>query len=255
MFEFRISAVCGVGLRRLNNEDNLCVNGIFMDKETAEKTKEEIFTVDTTCSDSLIAAVCDGMGGEAAGENASFLGASTLAKIELPTDEETVFASLREANKLLEEEAKRLDAMRIGSTAAILTVSGNQATVINVGDSRVYRMRKRKLEQLSHDQSEVQSFVDAGIISAKKARTHPMRHRILKFLGMPDDMLEFEAAKKFDVVSGDIFLICSDGLTECVEDKKIASILKSKLDAKALYDEAMKNGGVDNTTVIVVEVK
>lgn len=250
-----VTAVCGIGLRRPNNEDNLCVNDIFLDTAAVEATKEKAFEYSGTFEGSLMAAVCDGVGGECAGEAASLFAVSRLAGASVQTENDGIFTLLRQISAGIADEAKAMGVSRIGCTAAILAVSGGDATVVNVGDSRVYLLRKRKLEQLSHDQSEVQVYVDAGIISEKKARVHPLRHRILQFLGMPDEKLQFEPARKVEVTSGDVFLVCSDGLTECVEDKKICALLKAGAGANELYDAAMKNGGVDNTAIIVVRVE
>lgn len=255
MSNLHVSAVCGIGLKRQNNEDNLCINNIYLNEDAVEATKNSVYEINTDYGMPFFAAVCDGMGGEAAGERASQLAVKNLAELSSDAGEDTIFSELRSINTALLGEAKNLGAMRIGCTTAILSINRENATVINVGDSRVYRLRKRKLEQLSHDQSEVQSYIDAGLLSEKKARSHPMRHKILQFLGMPDDMLVFEGAKKFDVKSEDVFLVCSDGLTECLEDKAIYKMLRSGASAKELYDAAMKNGGVDNTTVIVVKVE
>ena len=250
-----VSAVCGIGLKRPNNEDNLCINSTFLEVDQVEATKNEVYEYTGRIEGPLLASVCDGIGGESAGETASHMAVSRLSSLSLPAGADEIFALLRRINSEIVREAKNIGAARIGCTTAVLSVSNESATVINVGDSRVYRLRKRSLEQLSHDQSEVQSYVDAGILSEKKARTHPLRHRILQFLGMPEDMLQFEPPGRTDVAPGDVFLVCSDGLTECVEDRKIRSLLKSGAGARELYDAAMKKGGVDNTTVIVVRVE
>jgi len=252
---FCVSAVCGIGLKRQNNEDNLCIDRLYLDEAAVETTKNAVFEYSSTFSGSLFAAVCDGMGGEMAGEQASQIAVRELAALPAQSGEQEIFDRLRAISSKLNSEAQALGASCIGCTAAVLSLSGDSATVINVGDSRVYRLRKRKLEQLSHDQSEVQSYIDAGVLSEKKARSHPLRHKILKFLGMPEDKLDFEPAKQSEIKSGDAYLICSDGLTECLEDKKICAMLRSGASARRLYDAAMDKGGVDNTTIIIIRAE
>ncbi len=254
MKKLHISAVCGIGLKRKNNEDNLCVNGLFLDDAAVEATKSLPFEYSVSAEAPLLLSVCDGMGGEAAGEAASAYAASRLAALSSSSSADDILGSLRAVNSELVAMARERGAVRIGCTTAILSFSGESATAINIGDSRVYRLRRKKLEQLSHDHSEVQNYIDAGILSEEKAREHPRRHLITRFLGMPDGDLEFDPPAVSDVRPDDLFLICSDGLTECVDNRTLLELLCSEPSARRLYDEAMKRGGVDNTTIIVIRV-
>ncbi len=255
MDRFSVDVACGKGIKRANNEDNFCVNEFFLDESAVEKSEEEMLEYRFICNGGLFTAVCDGMGGEAAGELASRIAAGNLTRVSTDVDEEGLFSALRDISTLVAEGAKQIGAIRIGCTAAVLRLFGGKAMIANVGDSRVYHFHKRKLCQISHDQSEVQMYVDSGLLSEKQARSHPMRHRILQFLGMPVNMLEFETAKYVDYSPGDVFLICSDGLTECVDNDRIEAMLRAEASSAELYVEAMKNGGVDNTTIILARVE
>jgi len=252
---FSVSAVCGIGMKRQNNEDNLYINGVYLDESAVECSNSKVFEYNAELEGDLRVAVCDGMGGENAGEKASLIAVSKLCGLPCAAQDNEVFAHLRQINTALTKEAAALGVPRIGCTIAMLSISDGVASVVNVGDSRVYRLRKQKIEQLTHDQSQVQAYIDAGIISQKDARKHPLRHRILQHLGMKDEDLFFEQVRKEDVCSGDVFLVCSDGLTDCLEDRDICSLIRSGASAWNLYDAAMQNGGTDNTTIILVRVK
>ncbi len=255
LLSFYVTAACGTGLKRTNNEDNLCIGSFYLDEGDIETNDMVSVSCSRSFKNSLLTAVCDGMGGESSGEIASQIAVRRLSELPAGAGQGEILALLQQINFELHDKAVELGSQRIGCTAAVLSVTDGSASVINVGDSRVYRLRGRKLERLSHDQSEVQSYIDAGLISEKKARIHPLRHKILQFLGMPDNMLQFEKTRTTDVVAGDVFLLCSDGLTECLEDGKIRRLLRLGYDAESMYEAAMKKGGVDNTTVIIVRVE
>ncbi len=249
-----VSAVCGAGLKRQNNEDNLCINDLYLDEQAVAATRKKAFEYAAEYHEPLLASVFDGIGGEMAGEAAAAMAARALSSDPVYHTGE-LHTRLRSITSALCCKARQLGTLRIGCTAAILAISGETATVVNIGDSRVYRLRKNRLEQLSHDQSEVQAYIDAGLISKRKARLHPRRHLITNFLGLPENDLVFEKAKTLRLQSGDVFLLCSDGLTECLDDRKIRSMLRSGSAPLDLYNEAMAYGGVDNTTIILIRVE
>ncbi|GAB3105624.1 PP2C family protein-serine/threonine phosphatase [Isoptericola nanjingensis] len=204
--------------------------------------------------------VADGMGGHEAGEVASAAAVEALAPLGrsdvVGVDE--VRCRVRAAH----------DAVRAIETApgrgAGTTLSGVALTdqggepywlVVNVGDSRTYRVADGALEQVSVDHSEVQELVDAGRITAEQALTHPRRHVVTRALGAPDDP---EPDFWFlPVHAGDRMLVCSDGLTAELPDRRVAELLMVEPDpqtaAERLVGEALAAGGRDNITVIVVD--
>ncbi len=131
---------------------------------------------------------------------------------------------------------------------------------MNIGDSRAYLFRSGRLTQLSQDHTPVRQMVDLGVIKAEEARTHPDRHKLSQHLGIfPSEMvIEPYVAEPVAILSGDIFLLCSDGLTEMLPDEAIRErLLGGKTPeekGKTLTEQAMKKGGGDNITVVLVQV-
>lgn len=216
--------------------------------------------------DSLIAmdpvfAVADGMGGHEAGEVASGICVRTLGQHPLFSgDTETIVASdMRDVLLQADARIREITESRAGTTVTgvVLVEETNRPywLVFNVGDSRTYRLGQGKLEQISVDHSEVQELVDMGRITASEARVHPRRHVVTQALGTgplaePDFWL-------IPVEEGDRMLVCSDGLTGEVDDGNILHLLSTVADAQdaadALVQAALRAGGRDNVTVIVVD--
>jgi len=216
--------------------------------------------------DSFIAAdpvfaVADGMGGHEAGEIASGICVRTLSEIpQLASGERDATAALVQ-QYLLEADAGIRDATgsRAGTTlSGVVVVEQNGVPywlVLNIGDSRTYRLSQGKLSQVSVDHSEVQELVDAGEITPAEAAVHPRRHVVTRALGTGD---ETEADYwLLPVEEGDRILVCSDGLNGELDDEQIACILVAQPDPQAAVDEliqaALRSGGRDNVTCIVVD--
>jgi protein phosphatase len=207
-------------------------------------------------------AVADGMGGAQAGEVASQLAATTVA--EAPADpaasgEERVVTLIKAANRRVHQRATA-DAAAAGMgttmTVALLEPDGNVA-IGHVGDSRAYRMRDGRLEQLTEDHSLVAELVRRGELSPEEAAVHPQRSVITRALGTDADV-EVDAFS-VEARDGDLFLLCSDGLTTMVDPDTIAGILlrnRGRLDAatRALIKAANDRGGDDNITAILFAV-
>lgn len=207
-------------------------------------------------------AVADGMGGHAAGDLASALTVQTLAELaaSVTLTRTEVLDAVRAANATIAREAS--DSTRgMGTTlcglAVTTSLSGPDGLVVfNVGDSRAYRLRDGRLEQLTQDHSVVQELVDAGEISSDDAATHPDRHVITRSLGAGDHVdIDWWT---LEPTVGDRFLLTSDGLTKELEIAEIAAIMNGadtpKLAAERLVDEALAHGGSDNISVVIVEV-
>lgn len=208
-------------------------------------------------------AVADGMGGHEAGEIASGMCVRALAAIpQLATGERSVTAALLQQYLLRADNSIRdVTGARAGTTLTGAVVVEQMGMpywlVMNIGDSRTYRLSQGKFGQVSVDHSEVQELVDAGEITPEQATVHPRRHVVTRALGTGD---ETEADYwLLPVEEGDRILVCSDGLNAELTDEHIFRILSTvghPQDAvDALIQAALRNGGRDNVTVIVVDAK
>jgi PPM family protein phosphatase len=204
-------------------------------------------------------AVADGMGGAQAGEVASRLAAAVLQEESRGgAGEEHVVGLIQEANRRVYERGREdASASGLGTTITVALVEDGNVLIGHVGDSRAYRIREGSIEQLTNDHSLVAELVRSGRISPEEAESHPQRSVITRALGTdPDvdiDRLTVEAR------SGDVFLLCSDGLTSMVDDESILGIVernREDLDraVKSLIKEANRGGGEDNITVVAFEI-
>jgi protein phosphatase len=145
----------------------------------------------------------------------------------------------------------------MGCTAELLSFSEKGFVVGHIGDSRTYCFRDNKLKRLSRDHSLVQEQIDKGLITAEQAREHPMRHVILRAVGIEQKI--FPDLIKGNSFPGDVFLLCSDGLTDMVDDQKIQETLLLPIDLSKkitnLMNMAKSAGGSDNITVILGQTK
>src|SRR6266511_241193 len=203
-------------------------------------------------------AVADGMGGARGGEIASRVAATALGEEVNGNGEERVVALIQEANRQVFDRANEdSDASGMGTTITVALVEDGVISIGHVGDSRAYLIRDGKLEQLTEDHSLVAELVRSGRLSPEEAETHPQRSVITRALGTdPDvDVDSFSIEGK----PGDLFLICSDGLTSMVGDEAILDVVeryRNDLDeaAKELVSAANRGGGEDNITVVFFEI-
>jgi PPM family protein phosphatase len=205
-------------------------------------------------------AIADGMGGAQAGEVASALAAEALTELEVQgSAERRVQALIQEANRRVHERASTDAATSgMGTTITVaLAEDDGRVTFGHVGDSRAYLLRGDTLEQVTDDHSLVAELVRRGELSPAEAEVHPQRSVITRALGTdPDiDVDTFTIASE----AGDLFLICSDGLSDMVDRETIESILRAKRDdleaaSKALVQAANRAGGEDNITAVLFEI-
>lgn len=201
-------------------------------------------------------AVSDGMGGHEAGQLASSTIVAALQSIKPQSSARRLLAScedrVRRANSRIEQIRKERGAI-IGATLAVLLVYDAHYACIWAGDSRVYRIRDSKIWQVSHDHTEVQALIDQGVLTPEEGRIRPQRSVITRAIGISDDPgFEVEMGALLD---GDIFVICSDGLTTHVSDREIlerVSTNRSQNACDLLVALSLERGGEDNITVIVV---
>jgi PPM family protein phosphatase len=201
-------------------------------------------------------AVADGMGGARAGEIASRLAAAAVR--EEGGGSADVVELIQEANRRVFERARDdASASGMGTTMTVALVEADHVTIGHVGDSRAYRLRDNALEQLTEDHSLVAELVRSGKLSPEEAESHPQRSVITRALGTEPDV----DADTFTVEAhpGDVFLLCSDGLTTMVEDDHIVEVVnrhRGDLEraAKQLIADANRSGGEDNVTVVFFEM-
>lgn len=235
---------CGksdVGLKRSNNEDAFLIQ-----------------------PELNLGALADGMGGAAAGELASQFFAQTALEVFSASNfrsEDEGLGLIQKSYELANERI--LNHIRenphhrgMGCTAELLVFFDEKFALGHVGDSRTYLYRKGHLKQLTRDHSLVQDQVDQGLITLVEARRHPLRHVILRAVGTAETLA-------VDLIRGaihpsDLFLLCSDGLSDMIEDSSIEEILALPLDitekAERLIESAKSAGGHDNVTVVLSKV-
>jgi protein phosphatase len=201
-------------------------------------------------------AVADGMGGARAGEVASAVAVEAVegAKESSEPAEAQLASIVREANRRIYDLAVADESRRgMGTTLTLAKLHGDEVSLAHVGDSRAYRLRAGELEQLTRDHSLVAELERSGQITPEAAEHHPQRSIITRALG-PEPDVEVDTYT-LTGREGDLFLICSDGLTSMISDDEVASILRSasSLDeaADALVRAANQSGGKDNITVIL----
>jgi len=208
--------------------------------------------------------VADGMGGHAAGEIASEMAVTILARELKPVHQiddavvGTVSRALKQANsEIFQRTIAEVDKQGMGTTASLLIMRDGKYLIGQVGDSRVYLLREGTLTQLTKDHSYVQEQVDAGFLTPEQARYHPYSNVITRCVGASADVEPDTYAG--DVRSGDTFLVASDGLTGMVDDRRLQQLLQNKVASAqrvvdSLIAEANGRGGLDNITAIVVRV-
>jgi len=232
---------CGrtdVGMRRSNNED-------------AFVSSPELGLL----------ALADGMGGAASGEVASGIFADTVRELlsdGLPPTKEEAEELVRRtfllANQRIRELAAREPAHKdMGCTGEMVVFTDEGYVVGHVGDSRIYLFRGGRLRQVTKDHSFVQEQVDQGMLTAEQARVHAYRHMIMRAVGIHDSLaVDLISGKAY---SGDLFMLCSDGLSDMVEDPHIEETLASELSLEEKADRLVRNacdaGGHDNVTVVL----
>jgi serine/threonine protein phosphatase PrpC len=206
--------------------------------------------------------VCDGMGGHNAGQIASELAAKQFlhAYYHLGgTAQEAARHAILQAHHYIAEMASKIPSRYgMGTTLTALILKQDEGILAHVGDSRCYRLREGVFEQLSRDHTLVARLVEHGIIIPEQARYHPQRNVIRQAVGVADPSEPLEPdIETFALQAGDLYLLCSDGLTDMVDDAEIEAILRDEPPTRAawrLVDRALANGGRDNVTVVLVRV-
>jgi protein phosphatase len=219
--------------------------------------------------------VADGMGGHAAGEVASRIAVEAIEEFvgltagndeitwpfgldeTISYDGNRLKTAIRHANsRVLEATRESAELEGMATTVAAVLVEGDIANLAHVGDSRIYRWSDGEMTLLTSDHSWVNEQIQTGVISPEQARSHPLRNVVTRALGGRAELLVDVQALRME--SGDILLLCSDGLTTMISDEEIAGTLASSdgdivKAARALVDAANERGGEDNITVVLIK--
>lgn len=273
MFTVEVHATSHIGRVRKGNEDNFLVLDIAGEKSWTGSQEDNEFIIESQKfeinDNGVVMAVSDGMGGALAGEVASTMAVETVgtklldkdAETELPDEdvdhrligrlyEATVFA-----NHLIHEQGRSDPQYQgMGATFTGIGVTPSAADVIQVGDSRAYLLRNDTIYQVTKDQSLVQQLIDAQQISAEEAETHTLKNVILQALGAQNEV--YPVSARIAPCRNDVFLLCSDGLSNKVTAAEMQQLLIDHIDdlqnaCADLVTKANENGGEDNITVII----
>ncbi len=205
--------------------------------------------------------VCDGMGGHAAGQIASEIAAKTFIDVYLHHPSKEPEAAMRAAvvaaNRFVNDVGRAVPARKgMGTTLSGLILLQNKAHTVQVGDSRIYRLRSGALTQLTHDHTWVDEAVRQGMITPEEGENHPYKHVLTRAIGTEGDVQPDVDSDLLE--QGDLYLLCSDGLINHVDDVVLAETLNSATSpsdaAWKLVGQALQGGGSDNCTVMIVRI-
>ncbi len=242
----RYATLSDIGLRRRNNQDSFCVQ-MCSEQEIWDKFGH-------------IFIVADGMGGHAVGELASKMAVDTIPLTFFKSRAELLPVALKEAvehanGAIYKRGSENRDFNRMGTTCVVLVLSPKGALFAHVGDSRAYRVRADRIEQLTFDHSLQWELERQGRLKKNDVFLSEVKHVITRSLG-PEPAVEVELDGPFPVLPNDRFLLCSDGLTGNISDAEIGMIVRELPPdeaARLLVNMANLRGGSDNTTVIIVQ--
>jgi PPM family protein phosphatase len=268
VLKLRVGVVSTVGNYREHNEDNFYVPGrksVRFDAPPEASGEMETLTVDST----NLFLVADGMGGQMAGEQASLMAIQIIPKglsRRLPpgeSDEKVVQKAIREAvaeanHEILGLSATGSEYSSMGTTVVLALFRNDRVYVAGIGDSRAYRLRQGRLEQLTEDHSLADALGKAGTITPAEVPNHKYKNVLYLYLGSKDAREGPEEVRCLDVLPGDRFLMASDGLTGVVSDEELAYVLGTCPDpqqaSRQLKELALANQSKDNVTCLVIHV-
>jgi protein phosphatase len=275
MFTVEIHATSHIGRVRKGNEDNYLLLNVSRAKAWTSSQADGEFVIESQKFDiddsGVVMAVSDGMGGALAGEVASTMAVETVSEKLL--DEETedtlstedtdhllisrLYDATVFANYLIHQQGRTDPQFQgMGATFTGVGVTPAAADIIQVGDSRAYLVRGGQIYQVTKDQSLVQQLIDAQQISAEEAETHTLKNVILQALGAQNEI--YPVSARVEPCKNDVFLLCSDGLSNKVSAAEMQQIILDNFDklesaCAELVKMANANGGEDNITVVIAK--
>lgn len=274
MFSIETHASSHIGRVRKGNEDNYLLLNIADAKAWTSDQEDGEFVVESqkfnVDHNGVVMAVSDGMGGALAGEVASTMAVETVSEKMIdadPVEDEAIpvdhhlISRLHDAtvfaNQLIHHQGRTDPQFQgMGATFTGIGVTPGAADIIQVGDSRAYLVRKGKIYQVTKDQSLVQQLIDAQQISAEEAETHTLKNVILQALGAQNEI--YPVSVRIEPCDQDVFLLCSDGLSNKVGAADMQRIVVENFDklenaCAELIKLANENGGEDNITVVLTK--
>ena len=232
------------------------------DRGRVRTDNQDAYFAGKITDDSVFAVVCDGMGGANAGNVASELAVRHISEyvirsyrdgMNMTDTEKTLKNAIVSANiSLYDKAVNNAELAGMGTTAVAAFVKDGTAVIAHVGDSRIYLVNG-EIKQLTRDHSVVQSLIESGKITPEDAKVHPRKNVITRALGAEEDVAVDSDC--INLSDGDTLLLCSDGLTNFLDDKDILTVFQNNdisAVAERLVEEANKNGGGDNITVVTV---
>ncbi len=226
-------------------------------------SNQDAFNTGTFDENTAWAVVCDGMGGANGGDVASSMAVDIISnkiktgyspKMQSSSIKTLLVSAINLANlRIFDKSVDEPSFYGMGTTAVIAFVRDDELFVAHAGDSRAYTISEHKIEQITTDHSVVQEMIKRGEISAEQAKNHPIKNYITRALGVSDKIEVDITSSEFS--NDDVVLLCSDGLTNFVENEEIKNIIEEDIDLSVdkLINLANKNGGKDNITVVVVK--
>jgi PPM family protein phosphatase len=276
MVNVEIHATSHVGRVRRGNEDNYLLLNISRSKAWTSSQDNGEFVIESQAFDvdenGIVMAVSDGMGGALAGEVASKMAVETVCeKLLSPEDDDStltpetydhllisnLYNATLYANYLIHQQGRSDPQFQgMGATFTAIGVTPKAVDIIQVGDSRAYLVRAGKIYQVTKDQSLVQQLIDAQQISPEEAETHTLKNVILQALGAQNEI--YPVSARIQPHKSDVFLLCSDGLSNKVDAANMQRIVLENLEhlemaAAQLVKEANERGGEDNITVVIAK--
>lgn len=232
------------------------------DRGRVRTDNQDAYFAGKITDDSVFAVVCDGMGGANAGNVASELAVRHISEyvirsyrdeMDMTDTEKTLKNAIVSANiSLYDKAVNNTELAGMGTTAVAAFVKDGTAVIAHVGDSRIYLVNG-EIKQLTRDHSVVQSLIESGKITPEDAKVHPRKNVITRALGAEENVAVDSDC--LNLSNGDTLLLCSDGLTNFLDDKDILTVFQNNdisAVAERLVEEANKNGGGDNITVVTV---
>lgn len=232
------------------NDDRVMINGKIISTGA----------IDGIFDAPVIATVCDGVGGYSFGDEAAEIASKIFAGLNgMLLTQSSVEDAVLDANvSVLTAQSKDREHGNMSSTVAGLYIDGGDFIAFNVGDSKIFRQRNSYLMQVSVDHTFLQESLDLGLFASKSEISEKDRHKITRCIGDKRRFQPSITVGKNRVFEGDVFLICSDGLSDVVSNEAIESILNEPMvlseKCKKLFCAALQNGSQDNISVILLEV-
>ena len=276
MVNVEIHATSHVGRVRRGNEDNYLLLNISRSKAWTSAQESGEFVIESQQFDvddnGIVLAVSDGMGGALAGEVASKMAVETVSERLLTPDDDdstltpesydhylvsALYSATLQANYMIHQQGRSDPQFQgMGATFTAIGITPKAVDIVQVGDSRAYLVRAGKIYQVTKDQSLVQQLIDAQQISAEEAETHTLKNVILQALGAQNEI--YPVAARIQQHRDDVFLLCSDGLSNKVDAANMQRIVLENIDklemaCAELVKLANENGGEDNITVILTK--